>query len=72
MERANGTLIIIADPFLIVTEPSVDAEEEAAEKERGYFCPHCQMTLELTGISLLRHQKKHQHDNAPANDTQTS
>jgi len=48
--------------IIAVTESKEDAAEENAQVEKGYFCSDCQMTLELTGISLLRHQKKHQQE----------
>lgn len=36
--------------------------EPEVKKEMGYFCPDCQTHLDLTGIALLRHQRKHQQD----------
>lgn len=35
---------------------------EASESKTGYFCPDCRTTVELTGIDLLRHQRKHQQE----------
>jgi hypothetical protein len=35
---------------------------ETSESKTGYFCPDCRTTVELTGIDLLRHQRKHQQE----------
>jgi hypothetical protein len=37
-------------------------QAEATESKTGYFCPDCRTTVELTGIDLLRHQRKHQQE----------
>lgn len=43
-----------------------DALEAAAaankDEQSGYFCPDCNMSLDLSGIELLRHQRKHKQD----------
>ena len=37
-------------------------ETSSSVTEPGYFCPECRTRLELSGIDLLRHQRKHQQE----------
>ena len=37
-------------------------QAEATESKTGYFCPDCRTTVDLAGIDLLRHQRKHQQE----------
>ena len=34
--------------------------EDSEKISKGYFCGHCQTHLNITGIELLRHVRKHE------------
>ena len=44
------------------------AEEPCQGEQAGYFCPDCQTKLELSGVELLRHQRRHQQAKLVSND----
>ena len=48
---------------------SVGRTEEPAQGEQaGYFCPDCQTILDLSGVELIRHQRRHQQAKMVNND----